>query len=108
MKDRPFPLTALAVVCMLSVWPGMAAAYIKVPPRTFGGVCLEPDHIAVLKVDRVSAENGVIVFKHVEQLKGKHNGTVPKHVIRPEVNGAKVILDWAAEGKTAVMLDFTE
>jgi hypothetical protein len=101
-------LRPLAVACLLAVCPRPAAAYIKVPPRTLGGVCLEPDHIAVLKVEKVGVERGVIVFKHVEQLKGKHDGTVVKHVIRPQIKGAKVILDWAAEGKTAVMFYFTE
>lgn len=101
-------LASCAAAFLLFAWPQPVAAYIKVPPRTFGGVCLEPDHIAVLKVDKVIAENGVIVFKHVEQLKGKHDGTVVKHVIPREIKGAKIILDWAAEGKTAVMFYFTE
>jgi len=99
---------ALVTASLLTVGSRPAAAYIKVPPRTLGGVCLEPDNIGVLKVDKVSAENGVIVFKHVQQLKGKHDDTVLKHVIRPEVKGAKIILDWAAEGKTAVMFSFSE
>ena len=108
MKNRSFLLTVLAVACLLLAGPWPAAAYIKVPPRTLGGVCLEPDHIAVLKVENSRAKNGVIVFKHVEQLKGTHDGAVVKHVIQPEIKGARVILDWAGEGKMAVMFYFTE
>lgn len=107
-------LFAAALACLLTAWP--AEAYIKAPPRTLGSVCLESDHVSVLKVEKVDAEKGVIHFKHAEQLKGKHDGTAVKHLIKPDLddgtgraNGkaAKVILDWAAEGKTAVMFYFT-
>ena len=108
MKKRSVVLICgLAVTCLLAACAGPAAAYIKAPPQTLGSICLEPDHICVMKVDKVSAERGMILFKHVEQLKGKYDGTVIKHVIKPEVKGAKVILDWAVEGKTAVMFYFT-
>jgi hypothetical protein len=99
---------------LLTAWP--AAAYIKAPPQTLGSVCLESDHVCVLKVDKVDAEKGVIHFKHVEQLKGKHDGGTVKHLITPDLgegidrtkgNAAKIILDWAAEGKMAVMFYFT-
>jgi hypothetical protein len=107
MKNRSFLLTVVAAVCLAPAWPGMAAAYIKAPPQTLGSICLEPDHICVLKVEKVNAERGIILFKHMEQLKGKYDGAVVKHVIRPEAKGAKVILDGATEGKTAVMFYFT-
>ena len=75
MKNRLFLLTALVVVCMLAAWPGMAAAYIKAPPQTLGSMCRMPDHICVLRIEKVSVENGVILFKHVEQLKGTYDGS---------------------------------
>jgi Protein of unknown function (DUF1549)/Protein of unknown function (DUF1553) len=105
MKNR-FCLLALAA-CVLLACPGPATAYIKTPPQTLGSICLEPDHICVLRVEKASAENGVILFKHVEQLKGRHDGSVVKHVVRPDAKGARIILDWAAEGKKAVMFYFT-
>src|SRR5262245_39174020 len=92
---------------MLLAWSQPAMAYIKAPPQTLGGICLETDHICVLKVEKIHAERGLILFKHVEQLKGRHDGTLFRHIVKPEVKGAKVILDWAAEGKTAVMFYFT-
>ena len=107
--------SALAVLAgLLSAWP--APAYIKAPPRTLGSVCLESDHACVLKVEKVDAEKGVIQFKHAEQLKGESAGATVKHLIKAELddgtgraNGkpAKIILDWAAEGKTAFMFYFT-
>ena len=107
--------SAAALAVLLTTWP--APAYIKAPPRTLGSVCLESDHVCVLKVEKVDAEKGVIHFKHVDQLKGKHGGgPVVKHLIKPDLgemgerskaNAAKIILDAAAEGKTAVMFYFT-
>ncbi len=105
MTNRAFLLMSAAVVgCLLT--PLLAAAFIGVPPQTLGSMCRMPDHIAVLHVDKVSADGGVIVFKHVEQLKGKYHGGGTKLVIPANVKGAKVIRDWAAEAKTAVMFYF--
>ena len=114
MKNKSVLFASAVVACLLTAWP--SSAYIKAPPKTLGSVCLESDHISVLKVKKVDAEKGVIHFQHVEQLKGKHDGTDVKHLIKPDLddgtgrtNGkpAKIILDWAAEGKTAVMFYFT-
>jgi hypothetical protein len=114
MKNKSVLFASAVVACLLTAWP--SSAYIKAPPKTLGSVCLESDHICVLKVEKVDTEKGVIHFKHVEQLKGKHDGAAVKHLIKPELddgtgraNGkpAKIILDWAAEGKTAVMFYFT-
>ena len=114
MKNKSVLFASAVVACLLTAWP--SSAYIKAPPKTLGSVCLESDHICVLKVEKVDAEKGVIHFQHVEQLKGKHDGTAVKHLIKAELddgtgraNGkpAKIILDWAAEGKTAVMFYFT-
>lgn len=116
MNKRLVLVASLAALAgLLAALP--APAYIKAPPRTLGSVCLESDHVCVLKVEKVDGEKGVIHFKHVEQLKGKHDGRpVMKHLIksnlgemgeRAKVNAAKIILDAAAEGKTAVMFYFT-
>jgi hypothetical protein len=108
MKNRSVLFVgALAVVCPI-VWAGQAAAYIDFLPPTLGNLCGQATHIYVLRVEKVSTENGVILFKRLEQLKGDGplsvpDGTVAKQVIRSNVPGAKVILDWAAEGKTAVV-----
>ena len=104
MKNRSaWLLRGLTVACLLAVCPRPAVAYIKVDPLTLGELCRQSGHIYVLRVEKVDAERGVILFKAVEQLKGEPDGTTTKHVIGPKVKGAKVILDWAAEGKTAVM-----
>ena len=114
MNKRSVLIASAVVACLLTANP--AAAYIKAPPKTLGSICLESDHICVLKVEKVDAEKGVIHFKHVAQLKGKHDGTVVKHLIKSDLgegtertkgDAAKIVLGWAAEGKTAVMFYFT-
>lgn len=119
MKNRLSLLTAsLAVACLLAMWPRPAAAYIIYTPPTLGNLCRQATHIYVLRVERVEKggpEKGSIIFKSVEQLKAQGvvvpDGTLVKHVIASDVNygkptgpnGARIILDWAAEGKTAVL-----
>ena len=49
---------------MLTAWP--AAAYIKIEPLTLGNLCGQSNHIYVLKVEKVDAEKGLILFKYVE------------------------------------------
>lgn len=104
MKKSAVLMRVLAIVGLLAACPRPAAAFIKVEPWPLGKLCREATHIYVLKVDKVSQEKGVILFKRMEQLKGTPDGTVPKHVIKPNAKGAQVVLDWAAEGKTLVML----
>ncbi len=104
MKNRSVP--SLTVICLLAAFAGPAAAYIKYPPTTLGDMCRQSIHIYVLKVEKFNAEKGIIIFKPVQQLKALAafpDGVLDKHVIAADVKGAKVILDWAAEGKSAIM-----
>jgi hypothetical protein len=101
-------LRFFAVVCLVAAWPRPAAAYLDILPPTLGNLCDQSRRIYVLRVEKFSAEKGVILFKSVEQLKGKEelslrDGPRTKLVIGPTVPGAKVILDWVAEGKTAAL-----
>jgi hypothetical protein len=110
MKTGPVPLlrATLLAACLLAAWPRPAAAFLDFRPPTLGNLCSQATHIYVLRVDKVSPEHGVILFKSVAELKatGKWplpDGALTKQVIRPNVEGARIILDWAAEGKTAVL-----
>jgi hypothetical protein len=96
----------LVLACLLAaVWP--ATAYIKAPPPPeLGAMCQRSSHVSVLQVEKFSTEKGVILFKPAEQLKENEKlpeGALVKLVIRPDVKGAKVIVDWASEGKKAVL-----
>src|SRR5438876_11303027 len=107
MKNRSFPLTALALACLLAFCPRPATAYIIYTPPTLGNLCRQSTHIYVLRVERVEKagpEKGSIVFKSVEQLKAQGvvvpDGTLAKHLFASDINvakplgpnGAKVIL----------------
>lgn len=108
MKN-PFVLLTPAVAAgLLLAFTRPAPAYIDFLPPTLGDLCRQATHIYVVKVDKVNAERGVILFKPAEQLKGRDavplpDDTFAKQVIGSDVPGAKVILDSAAEGKTAVV-----
>ncbi len=81
-----------------------AVGYIHFPPMTLQKMCKESHQIRFLKIEKLNKEKGVIVFEMAQSLKGeKSQITSFKHVIRTDTEGAKPILDWAAEGKTAVM-----
>src|SRR5262245_46880423 len=109
MKECPaLLLRVVAVACLAAAWPQSAAAYIDILPPTLGNLCEQSTRIYAMRVEKVSAEKGVILFKSVEQLKGKgelslRDGPRTKLAIGPTVLGAQVILDWAAEGKTAAL-----
>ena len=98
--------TVLATVGLPTVFPRPAVAYIDILPPTLGNLCKQATQIHVLRVEKASAENGVVLFKSVEQLKGEQplrDGSKLKLAIGQTVPDAKVILDWAAEGKTAIL-----
>src|SRR5262245_58479179 len=109
MKNRSFLLTtSMAVVCFLAACPRPAASFIDIRPPTLGNLCGQASHIYVMRVEKVRVDNGVICFKSVEELKADGalplpDGSLTKQVISPNITGAKIILDWAAEGKTTVL-----
>ncbi len=98
--------STLAAAFLLAVYPQLAEGFIKRPPPTLGDVCRQATHIHMLKVEKFSAEKGVIIFKSVKELKVEGalpEGAFAKQVCAPNVKGAKTILDWAAEEKTALL-----
>jgi outer membrane protein assembly factor BamB len=115
-------LPAVAVVLGLSAGGGRPArAFIDIPPESLGHMCQGASAIAVLRVERVNREKQGIVYSKVSDLKGdfpakKIFGATFTHILRePPTLGwhrqdlAKLdrqneaILNWAAEGKAAVI-----
>ena len=95
----------VAAAYLLAACDRPASAYIGKPPPTLGELCREATHIYLLRVEKFSAEKGVILFKATKQLKAPRelpDGALATQVIGPKVKGAKIVLDWAGEGKTAV------
>jgi hypothetical protein len=82
----------------------VARAYIHFPPMTLPRMCKQSHHIRLLKIKKYDKEKGVILFELAEPLKGeKSQITSFRHVIRADAEGAKPVLDWAGDGKPAVM-----
>jgi hypothetical protein len=82
---------------------GDARTYVEAP-HTLGQCCRESTNIVLIEVARVNKEKGLIVFKKVRDLKGKHEGEV-KHNIGQRGFHARewqTVMAWAAVGKRAV------
>ena len=95
----------LSSVCLglLLVAPA-AIGYIHFSPMTLPKMCKESHQIRLLKIDKLDKEKGVILFEMVTSLKGVQPQIDSfKHKIRIDAEKTKPILDWAKEGKTAVM-----
>jgi hypothetical protein len=71
---------------------------------TLKKMCKESHHIRLLKVDKSSPEKGVIVYEAAESFKGRQSQIASfKHVVRTDDKGFKPILDWMANGKSAMI-----
>src|SRR5436190_41663 len=90
-------------VLALFLSPPAASAVIEVIP-TLGQVINDATNIVVLEVEKVSLEKKVIIYKKLADLKGRY----PIERVHHQIAGGlsprepKMILDWAAPGKTAV------
>ncbi len=77
-------------------------------PETLGTMCARSDSIAVLKVEKLSKDKGVIIYTKVKDLKG----TFPVDRLREilgsahEAHEKKHYLEWAEEGKVAVCFNY--
>jgi HEAT repeat protein len=108
MKRLLIPLAALLAL------PALAPAYIDRPPTLGRLVRYDAADIAVIRVEKVSKEKGVIVYKKVADLKGKYPTEQVRQVVgrriadapapgdNPRPRAAHSILDWAELGKEAI------
>lgn len=93
-------LAALALGWILT--PGRA--YVEAP-LSLGAVLAQSSNVVLVRVVSVDKKNNLIVYRKVQDVKGKHNGDLIKHNIgrgglRP--NEWKPPIDWAEPGKLAV------
>src|SRR5262245_1959863 len=93
-------LLLLLVICGT---PARSEAYIAAIP-TLGKVIADSDRIVVLRVDKVSRENKVVLFTKVADLKGEGAPETYKHQLTEGFHPrqARTILDWAEPGAIAV------
>src|SRR3954447_18872914 len=101
MKRHLYPLLALLALA------GPAPAYIDRPPTLGRLVKYDAADIAVVRVEKVDKEKGVIVYKKVDDLKGKYPTDQFRQVVgrriadapgpgdNPRPRAAHSILGWA-------------
>ncbi len=93
----------LAPLALLAALP-VARAYVEVP-HTLGRVCHESTNIVFVEVTRVDKAKGLILFKKIEDIKGKHPQDQIKHNIGQRgfhEREWKTVMAWAEVGKKAV------
>jgi len=109
-------LGGMALVFWIS-WPGPASAYITVHPGTLGQVVDSSTNIMVVRVEKVSQERGIIIYRKLLDIKGKFPKNLIKHVFGiydPPENEAGLfklntrewnhVLQWAEPGKEAIIM----
>jgi len=97
------------ILSVLAVWALLLAAapalaYVEAP-MSLGAVVAQSTNIVLMRVEAVDREKNLIIYRKVQDIKGKHPTDVIKHNIgrgglRP--NEWKPQMDWAEPGKTAM------
>lgn len=93
-----------AVLLVLVLFSGRAAAYIEAP-HTLGLVVGDSSHIVLMQVVGVNKEKGLIVYRKVLDLKNKHPQNDIKHNIGKRgfhPREWQTVMNWAQEGKMAL------
>jgi hypothetical protein len=95
---------SLSAIALASCVVSTARGYVEAP-YTLGRTCSESTNVVLMEVARINAERGLIIFKKVQDLKGKHPDAEIKHNIGK--NGFhprewQNVMAWAAVGKKAV------
>src|SRR5579871_3635051 len=100
-------LRGLIVVATLTLaWAMLpnAFAYIEAP-QSLGSVCQQSTNIMVCVVEKVDREKNLIIYRKVEDLKGKHPTDIIRHNIgRGGYNPREwqYSMEWAEVGKIAI------
>src|SRR5438105_10838409 len=108
MNRSSLTLLVAAAGVVLAAWPRYSPAYVTNTPSTFGLRCSIPPHISVARIEKVSEEKGVIIYRKVRDLKGKYPFDVIKHSIgkshwtqhTPDMQ--REVMRRAMVGKTAI------
>jgi hypothetical protein len=104
--QRTWFLGILVLLGVLAVaWVPSAQAFIEAP-YSLGQVINEATNILVMRVESVNKEKNLVIYKKVEDLKGKD----PRDTFKHNIGKAKLVkdeewkytMDWAEPGKIAV------
>ncbi len=96
---------SLAVLAFLTI-AGFANAYVE-SPLSLGAMIAQSTNVVTMVVTKVDKQKNLIIFKKIQDVKGKHPQDEIKHNIgfgglRP--GEWQEIMNWAEVGKTAVFL----
>ncbi len=99
-----FSVVAAAGLALVSWWAVKVYAYVEAP-MSLGAVIAQSTHIMLVRVESIDKTKNLIIYRKVQDIKGKHPQDVIKHNIgtaglRP--NEWKPPMEWAEPGKTAV------
>jgi hypothetical protein len=97
-------MRSLAATLILALAVPAARAYVEAP-YSLGQVCKESTTIVLVEVVKVNKEKNLIIFKKLQDLKGKHPQQEIKHNIGQRGYHAREwqnIMAWAEPGKKAV------
>ena len=97
-------LLLLCALCVSVVHGSSARAYVEAP-MSLGSVISQSTNIMLVKVEKVDKEKNLIIYRKVQDLKGKHPTDVIKHNIGRggfHEREWKYPMEWAEAGKTAV------
>jgi len=81
-----------------------AFGYVEAP-HTLGFVCRDSTNVVLVQILKVNKEKGLIIYKKVEDLKGKHPTDEIRHNIGKRGFHAREwqnVMNWAEEGKLAL------
>jgi hypothetical protein len=103
----------------LGLFGSPAKAYITFPVTTLGQLCDSSTYVTLVRVEKFSQENGIIVYKKVRDLKGEYPKDKIKHIfdlkntpahkgpgdvpIRPDEKDWHYAAKWPEVGKTAIL-----
>ena len=98
-------LPCLISLVLLVIFPRGGWSYVDSSP-TLGSLVFSADTIALVEVEKVDGQKGVLVFRKVADLKGTLAQERLMHSVKDNRNPqvAKAILNWAEPKKTAICL----
>ena len=103
-RTLPRLLLVLAVIGALAITFHPARAYVEAP-QSLGSVVQQSTNILVCVVEKVDKEKNLIVYRKVEDLKGKHpTDTIKHNIARAGYHPREwqYVMEWAEVGKTAI------
>ena len=94
----------LCALLLVAAWPRQSYAYVEAP-HSLGLVCTLSTNILVIRVEKVDKQKNLILYRKVQDLKGKHPTDIIKHNIGRQgfhPREWQYPMEWAEEGKTAI------